>query len=140
MGHEFVELKNTYAAIDAYRRAVDISPRDFRVWYGLGQIYEMMGMPFYALHYFRKSSHLQPNDARLWIAMAQCYGSDPLQMIEGAIKCYERAANSNGNEGIALHQLAKLHGMLGQSEEAVFYYEKDLEGVDVEERQGQNFC
>jgi len=139
MGHEYVELKNTPAAIDAYRRAVDINPRDFRAWYGLGQIYEMMGMPFYALHYFRKSSYLQPNDARLWIAMAQCYESDPLQMIEEAIKCYERAANSNDTEGIALHQLAKLHGMLGQSEEAAFYYKKDLERMEVEERQGQNF-
>ncbi|XP_066319086.1 anaphase-promoting complex subunit 8-like [Miscanthus floridulus] len=139
MGHEYVELKNTPAAIDAYRRAVDINPRDFRAWYGLGQIYEMMGMPFYALHYFRKSSYLQPNDARLWIAMAQCYESDPLQMIEEAIKCYERAANSNDTEGIALHRLAKLHGMLGQSEEAAFYYKKDLERMEVEERQGQNF-
>ncbi|RCV07612.1 hypothetical protein SETIT_1G258700v2 [Setaria italica] len=139
MGHEYVELKNTPAAIDAYRRAVDINPRDFRAWYGLGQIYEMMGMPFYALYYFRKSSYLQPNDARLWIAMAQCYESDPLQMIEEAIKCYERAANSNDTEGIALHQLAKLHNLLGHSEEAAFYYKKDLERMEVEERQGQNF-
>ncbi|XP_062222555.1 anaphase-promoting complex subunit 8-like [Phragmites australis] len=139
MGHEFVELKNTPAAIDAYRRAVDINPRDYRAWYGLGQIYEMMEMPFYALYYFRKSSHLQPNDARLWIAMAQCYESEPLQMIEEAIKCYERAANSNDTEGIALHQLAKLHGMLGKSEEAAFYYKKDLERMEVEERQGKSF-
>ncbi|CAN6268381.1 unnamed protein product [Urochloa humidicola] len=138
MGHEYVELKNTPAAIDAYRRAVDINPRDFRAWYGLGQIYEMMGMPFYALYYFRKSSYLQPADARLWIAMAQCYESDPLQMIEEAIKCYEWAANSNDTEGIALHQLAKLHSVLGQSEEAAFYYKKDLERMEVEERQGPN--
>jgi len=139
MGHEYVELKNTPAAIDAYRRAVDINPRDFRAWYGLGQIYEMMGMPFYALYYFQKSSYLQPNDARLWIAMAQCYESDPLQMIEEAIKCYKRAANSNDTEGIALHQLAKLHDMLGQSEEAAIYYKKDLVKMELEERQGQNF-
>ncbi|KAL5212841.1 hypothetical protein ABZP36_023688 [Zizania latifolia] len=139
MGHEFVELKNTPAAIDAYRRAVDINPRDYRAWYGLGQIYEMMGMPFYALYYFCKSSYLQPNDARLWNAMAQCYESDQLQMIEEAIKCYERSANSNDTEGIALHQLAKLHSMLGQSEEAAFYYKKDLERIEAEERQGQNF-
>ncbi|KAG7559758.1 Tetratricopeptide repeat [Arabidopsis thaliana x Arabidopsis arenosa] len=51
MGHEYVEMKNTHAAIDAYRRAVDINPCDYRAWYGLGQAYEMMGMPFYALYY-----------------------------------------------------------------------------------------
>lgn len=138
MGHEYVEMKNTPAAIDAYRRAVDINPRDYRAWYGLGQTYEMMGMPFYALYYFRKSSYLQPNDARLWIAMAQCYESVPLQMLEEAIKCYMRAANCNDREGIALHQLAKLHSVLGRSEQAAFYYKKDLEKLEADERQGPN--
>ena len=35
MGHEYVEMKNPSAAIDAYRHAVDINPRDYRAWYGL---------------------------------------------------------------------------------------------------------
>ena len=51
MGHEFVEMKNHNAAIEAYRRAVDIDPRDYRAWYGLGQMYEMLHMHFYALYY-----------------------------------------------------------------------------------------
>ena len=41
MGHEFLELKNTTAAIEAYRSAIDIDPNDFRAWYGLGQAYEI---------------------------------------------------------------------------------------------------
>lgn len=138
MGHEFVEMKNIPAAIDAYRRAVDINSCDYRAWYGLGQAYEMMGMPFYALHYFKKSVFLQPNDSRLWIAMAQCYESEQLRMLEEAIKCYRRAANCNDREAIALHQLAKLHSELGQSEEAAFYYKKDLERMEAEEREGPN--
>lgn len=138
MGHEYVEMKNTPAAVDAYRRAVDINPCDYRAWYGLGQAYEMMGMPFYALHYFRKSVFLQPNDSRLWIAMAQCYETEQLHMLEEAIKCYSRAANCNDREAIALHQLAKLHRELGRLEEAAFYYKKDLERMEVEERDGPN--
>ncbi|XP_075479648.1 anaphase-promoting complex subunit 8-like [Primulina tabacum] len=138
MGHEYVEMKNTSAAIDAYRRAVDINCCDFRAWYGLGQAYEMMGMPFYALHYFKKSVFLQPNDSRLWIAMAQCYETEQLHMLEEAIKCYKRAANCNDREAIALHQLAKLHCELGHTEEAAFYYKKDLERMEAEEREGPN--
>ncbi|KAL8457668.1 hypothetical protein ACS0TY_035512 [Phlomoides rotata] len=138
MGHEYVEMKNTSAAIDAYRRAVDINPCDYRAWYGLGQAYEMMGMPYYALHYFKKSVFLQPNDSRLWIAMAQCYETEQLHMLEQAIKCYERAANCNDREAIALHQLAKLHSELGRTEEAAFYYKKDLERMEAEEREGPN--
>ncbi|XP_026436292.1 anaphase-promoting complex subunit 8-like [Papaver somniferum] len=138
MGHEYVEMKNTPAAVDAYRRAVDINPCDYRAWYGLGQAYEMMCMPFYALYYFRKSVYLQPSDSRLWIAMAQCYETEQLHMLEEAIKCYERAANCNDREAIALHQLAKLHQELGRSEKAAFYYEKDLERMEAEERDGPN--
>ncbi|MQL89598.1 hypothetical protein Taro_022172 [Colocasia esculenta] len=138
MGHEYVEMKNTPAAIDAYRRAIDINPRDFRAWYGLGQTYEMMHMPFYALYYFRKSAYLQPRDARLWVAMAQCYENAPLHMLEEAIRCYARAADCNDREGIALHQLAKLHSQLGHSGQAAFYYKKDLDKMEAEDRQGPN--
>lgn len=138
MGHEFVEMKNTPAAVDAYRRAVDIDPRDYRAWYGLGQAYEMMGMPHYALHYFRKSVFFQPIDSRLWIAMAHCYESEQLHMIEDAIKCYKRAANYNDTEAIALHRLANLYKEIGHPEEAAFYYKKDLERMEAEEREGPN--
>ncbi|KAL2492860.1 Anaphase-promoting complex subunit 8 [Abeliophyllum distichum] len=138
MGHEYVEMKNSSAAVDAYRRAVDINPCDYRAWYGLGQAYEMMGMPFYALHYFKKSVFLQPNDSRLWIAMAQCYETEQLHMLEEAIKCYKRAANCNDREAIALHHLAKLHCKLGHTEEAAFYFKKDLDRMEAEEREGPN--
>lgn len=138
MGHEFVEMKNTPAAVDAYRRAVDINPCDYRAWYGLGQAYEMMGMPFYAIHYLRKSVFFQPTDSRLWIAMAHCYESEQLRMLEEAVKCYKRAANCNDSEAIALHQLAKLHCELGRHEEAAFYYKKDLDRMETEEREGPN--
>lgn len=39
---------------EAYRRAVDVNPRDYRAWYGLGQTYELVNMPYYALYYFRR--------------------------------------------------------------------------------------
>ena len=38
---------------DAYRRAVDLNPQDFRAWYGLGQAYELLKMPAYAVYYYR---------------------------------------------------------------------------------------
>lgn len=33
---------------------MDVSPRDYRAWYGLGQTYELVNMPYYALYYFRR--------------------------------------------------------------------------------------
>ena len=55
MGHEYVELRNTQAAIQAYRRAVDIDGRDYRAWYGLGQTYEILKMHNYVSLYFQNN-------------------------------------------------------------------------------------
>jgi hypothetical protein len=38
MGHEYVELKNTAAAIEAYRRGVAVNPRDYRAWWVCGAL------------------------------------------------------------------------------------------------------
>ena len=44
MGHEYVEMRNPAAAVESYRKAVEVSPVDYRAWYGLGQTYEMLHM------------------------------------------------------------------------------------------------
>jgi anaphase-promoting complex subunit 8 len=79
MGHEYVEMKNSHAAIEAYRRAVgmlffvinavsiyqftfcvpDVNRKDYRAWYGLGQAYELLGMHHYALHYYQHATALR---------------------------------------------------------------------------------
>ncbi|WJX21337.1 anaphase-promoting complex component apc8 [Trifolium repens] len=136
MGHEFIELKNISAAVYVHRQAVRIDQGDYRAWYG--QAYELMAMPLHALKYYKDSVSCQPNDSRLWIAMAKCYENGQLRMLDKAIKCYKREANDNYSEAIALHQLAKLHSELGCPEEAAFYYRKDLEKMESEERDGPN--
>jgi anaphase-promoting complex subunit 8 len=80
MGHEYVEMKNTHAAVEAYRRAVgqsyrvlcimgkpdltldalkDVNRKDYRAWYGLGQTYELLEMHYYALSYYQKATSLR---------------------------------------------------------------------------------
>ena len=86
MGHEYMEMKNTSAAIESYRQALgtfsylptvtlysisplffncsifycpEVSPRDYRAWYGLGQTYEILKMPLYSLYYFSQAQRLK---------------------------------------------------------------------------------
>lgn len=104
---------------EAYRRAVELNPRDYRAWYGLGQTYELLRMPFYALYYFRRATQLRPHDARMWCAMGQCYENDQLQSVDkdkmevAAIRCYRRAVQNKDREGIALHKLVRPHSLRG---------------------------
>jgi anaphase-promoting complex subunit 8 len=60
MGHEYLEMKNTSAAIESYRTAVDTDSTDFRAWYGLGQAYEMNQMYSYATHYYANAALAKP--------------------------------------------------------------------------------
>ena len=98
MGHEYMELRNTAAAVQCYRMAVDISETDYRAWYGLGersevivsdcdsysfllrthpyshqgQTYEMLHLYHYACYYYKKAAYLRPADARMWCAVGSC--------------------------------------------------------------------
>ena len=89
MGHEYVEMKNTHAAIEAYRRAVDVNRKDYRAWYGLGLSYEVLEMHYYALFYFQRAASLRPYDAQMWQAMGSCF--DHMNRPQEAIKAYKRA-------------------------------------------------
>ncbi|KAI9266621.1 cell division cycle 23-like protein, isoform CRA_a [Phascolomyces articulosus] len=93
LGHDYIELKNTDAAIDCYNRAIAINRRDYRAWYGLGQAEEMIDKPEHALYYYQKATELRPDDERMWKALGGCYGH--LHQDDKALECYERAAALN---------------------------------------------
>ena len=50
----------------------DVNRKDYRAWYGLGQTYELLGEPYYALNYYQRATALRPYDARMWSALATC--------------------------------------------------------------------
>lgn len=99
-------MKNANAAIAAYRKAVDLNPRDYRPWYGLGQAYELLSMPLYAQYYYSKACALRPYDARMWCALAECY--EKVGNLTNAIKAYQRAEANDDHEGLALKKLARV--------------------------------
>ncbi|TFJ88739.1 hypothetical protein NSK_000308 [Nannochloropsis salina CCMP1776] len=114
-----------YYSLKAYRRAVDINPRDYRAWYGLGQTYELLQMYLYAIYYYRKAATLRPFDARMWCALGVCY--EQLDRRNEAIKCYERAVCNNDREGIATAKLARLYRDDQDEWKAARCYQRHLE-------------
>ena len=138
MGHEFVELRNTAAAVQCYRKAVSVNPRDYRAWYGLGQTYEMLHLYQYALHYYKKAASLKPSDARMWCAVGNCLGR--LGLGKDAMSALERAVSSGDREGIATRELARLYRDSGQSTKAAECYHKHLQtlGVKLEDPEKVN--
>ncbi|VEU19288.1 DEKNAAC100730 [Brettanomyces naardenensis] len=136
MGHEFVELKNSHAAIESYRRAVDTNNKDFRAWYGLGQAYEVLDMNLYSLYYYQRACALKPTDKRMWQAIGNC--CEKLGEFEDAVKSYRKALNvSSEIDPAILYKLASLYGEMGDTKSTKLYMtqcvnEETMEGVTDE--------
>lgn len=158
MGHEYVELKNTHAAIESYRRAIDINRKDYRAWYGLGQTYEVLEMHLYALFYYQRAASLRPLDHKMWQAVGSCYSK--VGRLKQSIKAFKRALRAGAyyesgssfassmssleppNRGMdpeTLYQIALLYEKLDDTNQAEAYMEltiaqeESLDGDDADE-------
>jgi anaphase-promoting complex subunit 8 len=144
MGHEYVEMKNTHAALESYRRAVDVNRKDYRAWHGLGLTYEMLEMHSYALFYHQRAAALRPFDAKTWQAVGACFAR--IGKTENAIRAYKRAlvagsyyeaatggSFGSGGDGIhalggildpeSLYQIALLYERVDEMKECAAYME-----------------
>ncbi|KAI0753942.1 cell division control protein 23 [Irpex lacteus] len=118
MGHEFVEMKNAHAAIEAYRKAIDVNRKDYRAWYGLGQAYELLSMHEYALYYYQHATSLRPYDVRIWQAQGMCY--QEMTRYREAIECLKRALIGASQFETAIRlRMAGIYKILGEQDEAV---------------------
>ncbi|ETW80740.1 hypothetical protein HETIRDRAFT_61808 [Heterobasidion irregulare TC 32-1] len=122
----YVEMKNSHAAIEAYRRAVDVNRKDYRAWYGLGQAYELLNMHQYALYYYQHATSLRPYDVRLWQAQGASY--EEMGRLREAIDCFKRALlGADVNEITINLKLAKLHEDLEEYVEAAAYHRRVID-------------
>lgn len=111
-----MELKSPGNAIEAYRTALSLSKRDYRGWYGLGQVYELLNLYSLGLYYYKRAVYLRPKDSRLWVALGSCClasedspGASSGKRNAEALRCFAQAVRCGDSEGIALAKLAKLH-------------------------------
>lgn len=95
----------------------EVNRRDFRAWYGLGQAYEILKMPFYSLHYYKAAQQLRPYDSRMLVALGETY--EKLDKGDNALKCYQKAYNVGDIEGVALYNLARLYEKRDEIEKAI---------------------
>jgi len=43
----------------------EVNRRDYRAWYGLGQTYEILKMPYYCLYYYKQAQMLRSERVQL---------------------------------------------------------------------------
>lgn len=136
MGHEFVELKNTHAAIESYRHAIEMTQRDFRAWYGLGQAYEVLDMNYYSLYYYQRAAALKPFDSRMWQALGTCY--EKLGKVEECLKCYKRGVRLGDMDPVLLLRIANVYDRLGDSDQCAKYMRECLRQAEEDDTDGDD--
>lgn len=119
MGHEFVELGNPQAAIETYQMGTELTPYDFRSWFGLGQAYEVLSMYNFSQYYYQRALALRPEDVRLWDALASCY--QLLEKDAEALNAFQQAYQISEGDVYYGYRLGLLHERLGNKEAALRY-------------------
>lgn len=114
-------------AIECYRCAVSQSPSDFRAWYGLGQVHEILRMHHLACEHYAKAAALRPTDARMWCALAGQYRE--LGRADEAMRAYRRAHDAGDADGEAAFRLGELLKEAGQQAEAAEWFRAFVGGV-----------
>lgn len=71
-----------------YRRAIDLNPRDYRPWHGLGKVYELLDSHTFATHYYLKAAGIAPFTGTIWQSLAMTYGK--LDRHREAVSAYRR--------------------------------------------------
>ena len=49
----------------------DVNAKDYRAWYGLGQAYELLDMPMYAIEYYNQATALRYVGHLIWSDRAE---------------------------------------------------------------------
>lgn len=100
----FLRWQHVISSIYIFLNLLEVNRRDYRAWYGLGQTYEILKMPFYGLYYYKQAQLLRPHDSRMVLALGEAY--EKQDKIQDALKCYYKACNVGDIEGMALLKLA----------------------------------
>jgi anaphase-promoting complex subunit 8 len=113
MGHEYVEMKNTYAAIESYRRAIGMSSCLF-IFAFYYPIDELQGSPYVIILHSLVDANSK--DYRAWYGLGQTY--EVLDMLSYSLYYYQQATALKPYDTRMWLALAQVYEKLGRRREA----------------------
>jgi tetratricopeptide (TPR) repeat protein len=133
---QFLEMRRPEASIDCYLHAtgkiglmllyiLEINPQDFKGWFGLGQVYELLESYTFALEHYSRAAHLVPSDYRIHWALGNCFSLRGQH--ERALGAFERSISCPGAPMDVHLQIGATLNKMKQSQEAIQHFRCYLE-------------
>jgi superkiller protein 3 len=111
------EAKYITAAIDAYKKALEINPKFALAYLNLGEAYETNGQTTQSLELFEKYVEIRPSDVNGLNRLGIAYKL--LGQYDNAIKVFEKAIKRNPKHAIAHRNLGEVYYYQGNQEAAL---------------------
>ena len=124
-GFAYYELGNYNYAIDAYSKAIDLSPKDATAYKGRGITYDRLGNHTQAMKDYDKAIDLNPKSATAFIIRGAAYGL--LGNDSQAIKDYDKAIELNPKDATAYECRGLAYASLGNYSQAIKDYDKAID-------------
>jgi TolA-binding protein len=117
------------AAIEVFRKGLDIQPDHADIWYSMGQAQRDRNDPAAALAAFTRALQLRPNDARTMLGLAVTL-TDQGKLVE-ADAMLDRVEKADPKENQVCFRRAEIQMQRGRYTEAIATFEKSKDlGVD----------
>ena len=92
-GQEYTDIEDYERAVECYKKAVEIDPKDDRVWYNLVFTYDKLKNYEKAIECCKKVVEINPNHYDAWHFMGLLY--EELKNYKEQLKCYKKVIAIN---------------------------------------------
>lgn len=106
--HLAIQDEGRRSAVRAYRRALRLSPVDFRIWMKLGSVYADLRNEQNMVNAYQEALRLKPDDASVWVSFGEGY--EKLRETEQAVGAYQKAVHLQPENAAVWATLANTYG------------------------------
>ncbi|MBI5023766.1 MAG: tetratricopeptide repeat protein [Candidatus Omnitrophica bacterium] len=124
LGNLYIDVGDAGMALLAYRRALEIDPRNSGALYNLGNLYKEQGRFKEALGFYQKALDVDPRMADAWLNMGVIYGRQGEKDREKSF--YQKALRVDPRNGRAYFNLAFLEEAAENLPGALELYRKSV--------------
>lgn len=117
LGHEYFEVEDFDQSEINYKRGYTVDKRNYKSWWGVGNIHMKQEKFENAIKYFKKASEIHPKSSFLhtYIGMAYMNSSHPKKALEQ----FQMAENLNKHAPMNLFMKVQAYTMLNKDDEAL---------------------